>query len=139
MKAEELMIGDWVKRRLDNKNFQIDTIINADETCLLHAPKEGMVFGYMVDPIPLTPEILEKNGFKKTKGYCQYVIDTKCDFIGVGFYNSYFTFVHEHYCVNVDDPIEMEYCQDLEFERKLYVHEFQHLLKLCGIDKEIVL
>ena len=61
MKANELMIGDWIYDR-DNKPIKV------------HASPESyyqgianLTYPYIEDskPIPLTDEILEKNGFKE--------------------------------------------------------------------------
>lgn len=139
MDAKELMFGDWVKSKSDDKYYQIDSIIQLSDGSILCAVKDDLSHEYMFEPIPLTKDILLNNGFKQVSGVCKYVIDERFDFIGVGLFKSYTTFTHEKYCVNRDDPDEMEYAQDLEFDHCLYVHEFQHLLRLCGIDKEIVL
>lgn len=61
--AQELRIGNWVK--YDNRLFQIESIarsfpcLNTDEFGI------GVVDWNNINPIPLTPEILEKCGFKR--------------------------------------------------------------------------
>jgi hypothetical protein len=74
------------------------------------------------EPIPLTTEILEKNGF-----YNSVLIDDYKIADGV------------HY--NIDSKqilFGFEYGTVLEIDC-CYVHELQHALKLCKIKKEIVL
>lgn len=61
--ANELRIGNWVM--YDNRLFQIEAIsrsfpcLNTDEFGI------GVVDWGNINPIPLTPEILEKCGFEK--------------------------------------------------------------------------
>ena len=119
MKANELMIGDWV--RIEGKPFQVTQINNKS------VPSEVGTYPYEEEdiyPIPLTPEILEKNGFYRRE------IPTR-DEIG-------------HYYHRTTDPcsifVRMSFGDGRDFGNEIqYVHELQHLLKLCGIDKEIVI
>jgi hypothetical protein len=72
-----------------------------------------------LEPIPLTPEILEKNGFIKERLYCH----------GTPL----------QYCVLVDG-LWIDISGENYFEGKLeYVHQLQHTIRLCGIEKEITL
>ena len=115
MEANELMIGDWVRIHSDICPERVSILkFGVDVNC---------------EPIPLTAEILEKNGFKE-KGvfYCLdtfdyyglYICEITESIWRVQFYN--------HECSAFDSII----CVG-------YVHELQHALRLCGIDKEIVL
>lgn len=61
MKAEELRIGNWI---FDGEEYQKITGI---EQYRIHN-KYGWFLLDMVEPIPLTPEILEKAGFVKVEG-----------------------------------------------------------------------
>lgn len=125
MKAEELMIGDWVKRKDDNKPCKVDGIISTDDACLLSTTNDNLGFDYMFDPIPLTEEILKKNG--------GIISDTLAKF-DIG--NYYIIFEYDGF---------LTICEDNYNERKIsyincdYVHQLQHALRLCGINKEIVL
>lgn len=80
------------------------------------------------EPIPLTPEILEKNEFKKDfelKG-CYWRPDCRKYCIVKEIETWYFAFRHMgggHICISE--------CN--------YVHQLQHALRLCKVDKEIVL
>ena len=84
-----------------------------------------------IKPIPLTLEILEKNGFEKeiVNGDTYFTLDdivleNNYEF---GFYFGRFYGDSEDGFVFVD-TIAIK-----------YVHQLQHLLHLCGIDKEIEL
>lgn len=96
-------------------------------------------------PIPLTPEILEKNGFKfDGSGQCSMMFLSEPHFSEGQRFNIYVGLKHKTIEVFVAHPIEkspnwrktnkayLEVCGP-------YVHELQHCLKLVGIDKEIEL
>lgn len=63
MKAEELMIGDWVKL-CNSKGEWIDNS-KIDANLFSIALRDGEDGVIHFEPIELTPEILEKNGFIK--------------------------------------------------------------------------
>lgn len=81
-----------------------------------------------IEPIPLTVEILEKNGFKKDEK------DEKM-------YEWNWGVIYD--CISYDKEtgiVRIFYVSGLAFKKILrYVHELQHALKLCEIEKEIVL
>ena len=147
MRAEELMIGDWVYLEdenlpLEERYFKIEYLaISAGGSWVnqgTNAPVglgdgESLipVFTDEIYPIPLTPEILEKNGILYEKQSYYYVIednkDLECTY--------YIQQVQDDWAIGVD--IGAYDCS--VFARIKYVHELQHALKLCGIDKEIKL
>lgn len=124
------MLGDWV---LDNgtptiMTLALMTLINLDiRNC---------------QPIPLTSEILEKNGWKlisKTRNKLEYSWSTGA----IEEYADIHIYVGKDHS-NVwrwDFPILNIhlYRGDIELTKFRYVHELQHAIKLCGIDKEIIL
>ena len=116
MKASELMVGDWVNLSKGNwsENRQVELID-------IEMIAESV---YLADPIPLTPEILEKNGFEKDpeSGELIWTDDDVTEVVWVG------TFL----------TIRGEYA-NAEFATWMFVHELQHALRLCGIEKEIEL
>ena len=126
MKATDLMIDDWVEY-----GEYITTVRNLSDVIVL----SGCI-GRLeeVRPVPLTPEILEKNGFYKKKNFMQ---------LG-NFDNPPLIIWHL-----VDDNILGHPKAQLEIHYGAkhthmsfmcnYVHELQHALKLCQIIKEIVL
>ena len=124
MEAKELMIGDWVEC-VDSTHkkkvyAQIDAI-EEGQTCILVRLDNCNWFLDIsfIKPIPLTPEILEKNGF---------VVESR-DCHGNPL----------QYCVLVDG-LWIDISGENYFEGKLeYVHQLQHALSLCEIEKEIVL
>ena len=148
--ATDLMIGDWVNVTLEGETFKGRvTSINGDtediKISLYTAPlgwEDGDDFEE-IEPIPLTPEILKKNGWHKAKQNGSY--DRKCMRLdGL-----------KELPEGVDNALSFaQWCIDPKFEYHLldiymwkgcvmlwieYVHQLQHALRLCGIDKEIVL
>ena len=104
MKPNELVIGDWVRC---GKRYMKVTQLAEDMDC------------DDIDPIPITPEILEKNGFVKESRE-NHGNNLK-------------------YCI-LTDGLWIDISGENFFEGKLeYVHQLQHALRLCGIEIEIVL
>lgn len=113
MKANELMIGDWVKLSKGNwsENRQVGLID-------IEMIAESV---YLAEPIPLTAEILEKNGFV----YNAIPFVDGWEQFGLTLYrggNGY----------RIDCGINVSLIID-------YVHQLQNALRLCGIEKEIKL
>ena len=104
MKANELMIGDWVNSYLDGHPIQLD---NERFYTIIKGYNDG------IEPIPLTSEILEKNGGVKDSEY----------------YNNGYIVGNSIGLLIVEDGFEYGYITIR------YVHEFQHLLRLCGLDE----
>lgn len=142
MKANELMIGDWVcvTKNFTQKYHKIRALSN-DEGAVFrgiyvneYGVKNPSIFSPNdTEPIPLTQEILENNGFENI-GDDTYQLEEKPCWFWVDFFN------HQYGCEF--DTSTHEY-EDDEHRLKLYgipsVHELQHALRLCGIEKEIVL
>lgn len=123
MKVEELMTGDWYWWEAEGKKYPLqvtkDTFKLTDEDIS------------NFQPIPIIKEILEKSGILYEKQSYYYVIendnDLECTYYMIQGSQGGWT-------IGVD--IGVYYCS--VFARIKYVHELQHALKLCGIDKEIV-
>ena len=87
--------------------------------------------------IPLTPEILEKNGFKNSS---VVIIGTrKMRWVSDD--------TRTEITIWMDDTLPMEIVKNVYYEDEVSytlpfpatVHELQHALKLCGIGKEIMI
>ncbi len=128
MESRDLMIGDYIQDLagdlcqvivLDRQVAQVETLTGVhqgDTTRYLHEA-EG---------VPLTPEILKKNGFE-SRG-AQFF----CDHIGMIWWKDNI-FMFSKYTRHEGLPTE-----NISINIG-YVHELQHALRLCEIDKEIVL
>ena len=126
MKASELMIDDWVlingtPRKIQAVDGFDDEIMSDDELYTL--AEDRCHSEDKVDGVPITPEILEKNGWVHYE-------DDKDSF-------------HGEDCVFLKQK-EDGYGVCIDKVRTIsgiihYVHELQHALRLCGIEKEIEL
>ena len=116
MKANELMIGDWVQVPSElNRYKKLRSTFDMDEAVLYK-------------PIPLTPEILENIGFEPQPNI-GYVID---DYDGT-------QVIYDRWNNNLRIIKDYKTCLDIRTFNDLSVHELQHALKICGIEKEIEL
>ena len=122
MKANELMVDDWVYNKNINKPMQIYPTIFPQ---MFRRTPNANTEDYNIFPIPLTPEILKKNGFKEYDGIYRLDI-AEGVFVNVDF-KSKEPFVSVHNTCYSAIPI----CW--------YLHQLQHALRLCGIEKTIKL
>lgn len=129
---KELMIGDWV---MYNPNVFIEDEYEPTKEWYPLKITSGEGIELAVEdcyaPIPLTTDILEKNGFTEIKGaYPTFKIDIYGYLIKV-------TFPKE---TNKEKPFLVIDSRPSYYSSEcLYVHELQHVLKLLGIKKEIEL
>lgn len=139
MNANDLMIGDWAKFiQPDGKEFYARVVaLNDDEAFT----EEGYYSNNMVAPIPLTVELLERNGFDVTSNKRSVVCDVRTEYhhIKIEFTDKIAIEVHNALAGKDGDGR----CDLVSFGRDwfdvIYVHEFQHILRLCGIEMEIEL
>ena len=126
MKATDLMIGDWVCLKDDIKSelpLKVDGVLIDD----ISLEGEGFLGGVdgLIRPIPLTPEILEKNGFGFVKGSYTHSVwngywiykDLELGTCCLDRENNWPCFI------NIDD-------MNIKCE---YVHQLQHALRLCKL------
>lgn len=150
MKADELsckdlMVGDWVQGnpcgqhcdRNNNTYYKI-AVLDIGNHCWGYS-----VCGAIVElkydnifSIPLTPEILEKNGFKRDPlwHHCDKDLDNYSISVQLGYANriEYVKIAEK----GKDDVIPSERTK-LYLTHIKYVHQIQQALRLCGI-KEII-
>ena len=144
MKATELMIGDLI--RIGDNVGEICSISAANhkypdliEYTLVGKFNESThTIGLeRVLPIPLTEEILEKNGFEVSSEHARFYFEE----------NGYDDGEIKHSFVlrkmyRIDNTKEQKGWAFYAFNVLSlidYVHELQHALRLCGIEKEIIL
>ena len=123
--SKDLMIGDWIQDSFGN----IGQVYRLDPgrvhlRLLQERPQDEEYIVHDIEPISLTPKILEKNGFYRSE------IPTR-DEIG-------------HYYHRKTAPssifVSISFDDGRDFGNEIqYVHELQHILRLLEIDKEIVL
>ena len=147
MKPEEIMIGDWVNvNRAENVaegryiEWQEIGMVVAISECFVSVRYGDDEFDWeevsmdAVEPIPITPEILEKNGFVG-KPYAFYKNDEH------SWLEYYY---HEHmlqkWWKGVDEWNNHAEVAEISFQCQChFVHELQNALRLCKIKKEIEL
>ena len=125
MKAKDLMIGDIVSVTPSSMLIRIAAIHR--KKVAYHACNNSFswVRVGLLQPILLTPEILKKNFPSTTDWY----------FIGT-----------DKFCFRIDkykDKWDLYFGRDgkgTNLQIKInYIHELQHALRLCGINKEIII
>ena len=117
MKCRELMVNDWVANQYGTP---IQIYSTGDNGAYANTGDTLWVFEdneYKPQPIPLTPEILEKNGWKETEYWHEY--EDGNTIIQYSLSNIW----------GIINGIEIEHfkCE--------YVHQLQHLLRLCGLNE----
>lgn len=133
IRVTDLMVGDLVLH--DGKVIRVDAVHKRKIGYHKTKDKLTWLFYGQFQPIQLTPEVLEKNGFELDKAvedyYCIYDgIDNRVSLCnGKEYMNS-----DNEWNVHIDSE---DYCTIASCELT-YVHELQHILRLCKIDKEIV-
>lgn len=128
-------------RGIDADNRFPERHLIGSATCLPVNSEDGFTYGVWIEylePIPLTPEILEKNDFLANKHvypypYYEYINEKDKVKIGFAFPQGNRTSYKEPW-VYIDSE-----CALIVHLPCKYAHHLQHVLKLCGIEKEIIL
>lgn len=120
------MIFDLVRRKKDNRTM-IVVEVGYDENIGAITTEDRFYGDFedyhetQVEPIPLTSEILEKNGFEEFDGW--RILDM--DDVEIRWIGTILEISGSH--------------GNMELPNVQCVHELQNALRLCGIDKTIVL
>ena len=123
------MIDDWV---YNNKSNQYQRVWKLDYDNVILDGYYSYSYND-IEPIPLTPKILEKNGWTYNDEDEKFAPQT---WVGGGLMLQ--DADDGGYCIVVTSDWDDEDTNNTPFNI-LYVHELQHALRLCGIKKEIVL
>lgn len=151
MKTNELMTGDIVRvakdvsfpkgtivsvRGIDADNRFPERHLIGSATCLPVNSEDGFTYGVWVEylePIPLTADILEKNGFVYKEAEKTCATDT---FHLWWLDGSIFALDDDSWWRSVkDDKLRVKF-GGFPLE---YVHQLQQIMRLLGIEKEIIL
>lgn len=131
MKTSELMIGDWVHITDDDTDAHFYAKVEAIDrvgNIYVKAPGDETAYPYSIDcvkPIPLTSEILEKNGWRS-------IMDGTGDF--------YLTRLLVNAATVTKNIIGFQMNHGPFNGLSIhYVHKLQHALRLCDIEIEIKL
>ena len=133
LKISDLSVGDWVRCGQWNGRIQriamhdgetVEVIIEADLGRLYMYKRVDEVYS-----IPITPEILEANGFVKNGGVYLWSNNKHRVFVCLK--------EPSHY-VDIEDMDEQFVPISSHIEvSQLYAHQLQRALRLAGVDKEI--
>ena len=116
MKATELQIGDLVKIKghLDYDKVQEIARDENMQWYISYACSATLFRAYEFEPIPLTPEILEKNGW---------------------WFDTEDTWRHDEVNFTIEKWNGRYQCYDINQIKLDSVHQLQHALRLCGLDE----
>ena len=128
--SKELMIGDWYAFQGHPYKCTASDIAALAECEEKGAPTD-------ISEIPITPEILKRNGF----------ILTEVGDNGIATPRKNINRYEKHECktkwrdiIMWYDRITKKWClHGINSIQLNYIHELQHALRLCGIEKEITL
>ena len=130
MRIEELSVGDWVRHSFYEENMQIHGIEDNGRIRALASRLSASCHLDNFEPIPLTAEILTKNGLEYVEDGNEAVIFLCCDMfwarLCVG--DTYW-----QVGIHNQDRIDAVQCNVQN------LHQLQHALRLAGIRKGIVL
>ena len=130
VRATEIMVGDWLWYQGQFNAFPLKVEQVTKRKVGYHAdPHENRMYYlrlHEVQPIPITPEILERNGFEKVQNLLVLQWEN-------GVYPSmiFVEYNPENYCLFIND---MMFPKPIRF-----LHELHHILMDCDIEKEITL
>ena len=118
LRSTELMIGDWVWNTHNQQVEQVQEIGSG----LVKLDHNDLYEYDEIDTIPLTPEILEANGWMyvdEDRMFYGKKLEGELPWITYASHGGKMVFRLRDFC------------------HLKYVHELQHALRLCGIEKEI--
>lgn len=134
--SKDLMIEDWLQDSFGN----IGQVYRLDPgrvhlRLLQERPQDEEYIVHDIEPIPLTPEILEKNGFRDSYA------DTCLNKDGV--YNFSDWYGHSVIIDMNENELTVKFDNKVlvcfSYRNVIKVHQLQQVLRLCDIKKEITL
>ena len=132
MDSKSLMIGDWTYIPMAKHTARIDSILSKreahnDACIVVDLCGQGFLAHYTeedIEPIPLTAEILEKNGWDGMVVYREYGV---AEGVFNGNHDCEIGLDREGRCFLTINSWEYSICEIHS------VHELQHALRLCGL------
>lgn len=138
MNLTDLAILDWVLINNTPHRIQaidsIDAEMQADDE-LYYIGEDRYHLEDKIEGIPITTEILEKNGFydRNTQWYYKRFWSNGCFDIAISLV--YREIEVSKVCGAGTDCEEVEYGSSIAFGNNICVHTLQHALRLCGLDE----
>lgn len=140
MDVNELMIGDYIRQKHSNLVLKVSAITPPYVQC---EGENGQFHEDTIEPIPLSVEILESNGFKLVGDHTSH-----WQICGDGYDDIQISGVPDpkhHVTLILNAHKESTTGTGYGFYRMIYdmpiryVHELQHIMRICKIGKEIKL
>lgn len=148
VKISDLSVGDWVECMGERCKVDLPLL----NTVFPHAKIYPAYTSATLQPIPITPEVLEKNGWKYETHTIEdingYDIEYKCyrhtfyrdsyrhDIVLEDSYGGYYQCTIERSIPDKDG--ELRFISVLcSLDCVEYIHQLQHVLRLAGVEKEI--
>ena len=120
IKISELSIGDWVK--IDGAATKVWYLSQDSEV-------NDTTYDW-VEPIPLTPEILEKNGFEKNSECCWRNSAIECACLRYG---------TKYWDIRINGRNRAYRPTRISIDNIVHTQQLQHAMRLAGVKKEIEL
>ena len=128
MKKSELKLGDWILA--GGSPIKIDELVEGIEALTVYDDETNEIENYFYDdlsPIPLTEEILEKNGWKEDDEI--WGIDYTFGHLHIEFFSN---------GKEIEAMVSVTDDRDVCCLRQIkYIHELQHLLWALGMDDDL--
>jgi hypothetical protein len=141
LRIEDLSVGDWVQAKMTKWDYEdLDItpsmkVVKIEKDCVrLGFSLDDLEFEVFVEdlqPIPITAEVLEKNGLEQNSNCLDY------RFIIGNIYCSISKGIKCWY-VNIYDISNSPHTPIFK-AHIIHIHELQHALRLAKVEKEIVL
>lgn len=139
MKAKELMTGDLVAQKHGGLLLKVSEV---RPPYIIADGEDGQFHEDTLEPIPLTPELLERHGFGRVpQPGCSNPYHWKLEkrdeegelLYRIEAYNTPFRGMF----IKINNPSD---CESISFCKQTeHAHELQHALRLCDIDTEIII
>lgn len=147
--SDELMRGNWLyyRGKFNAFPFRVEQVTRKKVGYHAEPGEKRMYYLRLneeVKPIPLTAELLEKNGFKRgiDRGWGNDIREVYCltfD-VDVTYQGRTETFTHE---IEVQHKVssglwDVETTNGSRIFNLEYLHQLQNALRICGIEREII-
>ena len=128
MKKSELKLGDWVL--VGGSPIKIDELVEGIDALTIYDDETNEIENYSYDdlsPIPLTEEILEKNGWKEDDEI--WGIDYTFGHLHIEFFSN---------GKEIEAMVSVTDDRDVCCLRQIkYIHQLQHILWALGMDDNL--
>lgn len=128
LKISDLSVGDWVRTKDGNVTVDIisplEVVVMNDYGNLCACKIED------IEPIPITAEILEKNGVVKNNEYLHTIALENSITLGVRTQSDGYLFELKREKRRIGELLGI-------FRGIYNIHQLQHAIRLAGVDKEI--